>query len=76
MKKLASLIPSIMIALILLIMAGCSGGGGESDTVTSKTEDYTKNPGKAVRAASYADSSTIKLFMIDGDKGYVIVDET
>ena len=34
MNKLANLIPSIMIALILLIMTGCSGGGGESDVAT------------------------------------------
>jgi hypothetical protein len=74
MKKLANLIPSIMIALILLIMTGCSGGGSESDVV-SNSESYD-TPGVAVEATTYANASTITL-LADSETGtgYQIVED-
>ena len=75
MKKLANLIPTIMIALILLIIAGCSGGGSESNPANQKSETSDKT-GVAITATSYADASTIELFIDSGtEKGYVIADE-
>ncbi|HEY9160047.1 MAG TPA: hypothetical protein VIS94_03045 [Desulfomonilia bacterium] len=74
MNKLANLIPSIMIALILLIMTGCSGGGSESD-VTTKTESYD-TPGTAVAATTYADASSITLLKdSETGAGYQIVED-
>jgi len=75
MKKLANLIPLIMIALILLIMAGCSGGGSESDpaNVTPETSDKV---GVAITATSYADASTIKIFIdSETENGYIIAED-
>lgn len=74
MNKLANLIPSIMIALILLIMTGCSGGGSESDVATN-SESYD-TPGVAVAATTYADASMI-ILLADSETGagYQIVED-
>ncbi len=75
MKKLANLIPLIMIALILSILAGCSGGGSESDVVSTSSEASGK-PGVAIEATTYADASTITLLQDSGDgRGYLIIDD-
>ncbi len=74
MNKLANLIPSIMIALILLIMTGCSGGGSESDVTTRSEANDT--PGVAVAATTYADASTIILLKdSETGAGYQLVDD-
>ena len=73
MKKLANLIPSIMIALMLLIMAGCSGGG--EDDVVSANSETSGNPGVGITATSYDKASTITLMKDSGtETGYVIID--
>jgi hypothetical protein len=75
MKKFANLIPLIMITFFLLIMIGCSGGGSESDVVSTSSE-ASGNPGVAIEATTYADASTITLLMDSGEgRGYLIIDD-
>jgi hypothetical protein len=74
MKKLTNLIPLIMITLILIIMAGCSGGGSESDSANVNPETSDK-AGVAITATTYADASTIKIFIdSETENGYIIAE--
>jgi hypothetical protein len=75
MKKLANLIPLIMIVLILQIMAGCSGGGSESG-VTNTNSETSEKYGAAIPATSKDAASTITLLKDTGtEDGFVITNE-